>query len=135
MALDTIKGITEVNGEEIVVMDELREKYPERFIEGGQMDWEWFETTIRPNKFIYLRQDKNSISFTLQKGPIKEVGKNGCQIDDMIAFSKLVLEQLNKQFPCRENAVAITKMDEALMWLEKRKKDREARGVEGTYKK
>lgn len=134
MALDTLRGLKKINDEEIVIMDALREQYPEKFEEGGQMNWEWFEEEIRPNKFIYIRFDKNSVSFTLQKGPIKERGKNGCQIDDMIALSKVLLEQLNKQFSCRENSIAITKLDEALMWLERRKKDREARGVEGTYK-
>jgi hypothetical protein len=38
---------------------------------------------------------------------------------------------LNGKFPCRETSVAITKFDEALMWLEKRTRDRLARGVEG----
>ena len=39
----------------------------------------------------------------------------------------------DSEFKCRENAVAITKLQEALMWLRKRTEDREARGVEGTY--
>lgn len=38
---------------------------------------------------------------------------------------------LNAKFPCRENALAITKLEETLMWLEKRTADRQARGVEG----
>lgn len=38
------------------------------------------------------------------------------------------------RFRCRENAVAITKIEEALMWLDKRTRDREARQVEGTHK-
>jgi len=41
------------------------------------------------------------------------------------------MESLQAKFPCRENACAITKLDEALMWLEKRTRDRIARGVEG----
>jgi hypothetical protein len=63
---------------------------------------------------------------------VKENGVNGCQVDTVIAASKAILEGLNKNFPCRENAMAITKLDEALLWLEKRTKDREARAVEGT---
>lgn len=34
--------------------------------------------------------------------------------------------------PCRENAVALTHLETALLWLEKRTRDRQARGVEGT---
>lgn len=37
------------------------------------------------------------------------------------------------KFACRENAIAITKLEEALMWCEKRTADREAREVEGTH--
>lgn len=134
MALQTLAGIKEINGEPIVIMDELREKYPERFTESGQMDWKWFEETIRPNFFIYVRQDKNSLSFTLQNGPIGEVGKNGCQVTDIISVAKSMFEQFNKTHPCRENTMTITKLDEALMWQEKRTRDRIARGVEGSSK-
>jgi len=38
-------------------------------------------------------------------------------------------------FACRENAIALTHMEEALMWLQKRTRDRIARGVEGTMQK
>lgn len=132
MALETLKGVTEIGGFNVVVMDELREKYPERFNESGAMDYGWFEKEIRPTSFIYVRNDKNSLSFTIQNGPIKENGVNGCQVDTVIETAKAIIEGLNKQFPCRENSVAVTKLDEALMWLEKRRKDRVKRAVEGT---
>lgn len=134
MALETLKGVESVGGYEVVTMDTLREQYPEKFTESGQMDWHWFESEIRPNKFIYVRHDKNSLSFTLQNGPVKEVGKNGCQVQTIVETAKVMLEGLNKQFPCRENALAITKLEEAVMWLEARTKNREARGVEGLSK-
>lgn len=38
-------------------------------------------------------------------------------------------------FACRENAIALTKLEEALMWLQKRTRERMARGVEGTMQK
>ena len=38
-------------------------------------------------------------------------------------------------FACRENAIALTKIEEALMWLQSRTRARLARGVEGTMKK
>lgn len=134
MALETLKGVEKIDGFDVVVMDELREKHPERFHESGQMNWKWFEETIRPNNFIYARHDKNSISFTIQNGPVKENGVNGCQVDTLIETARIMLEHLNENFRCRENSIAITKLDEALLWLKKRKQDREARGVEGTSK-
>lgn len=38
------------------------------------------------------------------------------------------------KFACRENAIALTHLETALLWLEKRTADREAREVEGTHK-
>lgn len=134
MALETLKDIQKIDGFNVVVMDSLREKFPEKFNESGAMDWKWFESEIRPTHFVYVRHDKNSLSFTIQNGPVKEVGVNGCQVDTIIEAAKTMLEGLNKNFPCRENSVAITKLDEAVMWLKKRKTDRERRGVEGFSK-
>ena len=131
MALESLKGVEKLGGFDVVVMDELRERYPEKFTESGAMDGKWFESEIRPNNFIYVRHDKNSISFTIQNGPIKEVGVNGCQVDTLIHAARAIIEGLNAKFSCRENYLAITKLDEAIHWLEARKKEREHRGVEG----
>ena len=38
-------------------------------------------------------------------------------------------------YACRENALALTALEESLMWLQKRTRDRFARGVEGTSQK
>jgi hypothetical protein len=132
MALETLDNVTKIGEFDLVCMDDLRKEYPERFTETGAMDNVWFEQTIRPYNFIYLRKDKNSIAFTIQNGPIKEVGVNGCQVDTLIEAAKLIIEGLNAKFPCRENSMVITKLDEALMWSEKRKWNRTKRGVEGT---
>lgn len=39
------------------------------------------------------------------------------------------------EFACRENAIALTKIEEALLWLNKRIEDRIERNVLGTYEK
>lgn len=73
-----------------------------------------------------------SVTFYGQRGPVKEGGGiNGCQIDDMITFALGTLQTFNKKFPCRENSLAITKLEEALHWLDHRKRDRVDRRVEG----
>jgi len=41
------------------------------------------------------------------------------------------MQYLNGKFPCRENSIVITKLEESLMWLNKRTADRKARNVEG----
>lgn len=42
------------------------------------------------------------------------------------------LNHLQQKAQCRENAIVITKLEECLMWLNKRTEDRKKRGVEGT---
>lgn len=136
MALETFRGVTEIDGEKVIIMDELKEKFPERFSgPNSQMDYEWFEKEIRPNHFIYVRHDVGSISFTIQNGPIGEVGKNGCQLTALIAAGLHMITELNKKFPCDENAATIEKLEGALYWQAQRTKDREARKVEGKSEK
>ena len=57
--------------------------------------------------------------------------ENGTTIEEMLRVSIERLQDLNGRFPCRENSIAITKIQEALMWLNARTTDREKRGVEG----
>jgi hypothetical protein len=75
--------------------------------------------------------EKPFIQIQMQDGPVGEVGVNGCQIDDVVKWCVSVLQQLNANFPCRENSLVITKLEEAGHWLEHRTKDRKGRGVEG----
>ena len=76
----------------------------------------------------------NQIHFTMQDGPIKEVGINGLQASDLLFFCKELFKSLNKAYPCRENALTITKIEEAIHWQDARTKDRQSRGVEGLNK-
>lgn len=75
--------------------------------------------------------DASAIRF--QNGALKEVGVNGITHEALIA---IILDRMRSfqegPYACRENALAITKLEEALMWLHKRTQGREARGVEGT---
>ena len=68
-----------------------------------------------------------------QKGAIKENTVNGVMNEDLLA---MVIDRLqgfqDGDYKCRENAIALTKLEEALLWLRKRTMDRERRGVEGT---
>lgn len=74
------------------------------------------------------------ISF--QNGPIQEVGVNGISNEALLAIVEdRLLGFQSGSFACRENAIALTKLQEAMMWLQKRTRDRIARGVEGTNQK
>lgn len=74
------------------------------------------------------------VKFTIQSDPIGEVGINGCQAVDMLVYTKCLFQSLNEAFPCRENALTITKIEEAIHWQEARTKDRLLRKVEGYNK-
>ena len=67
-----------------------------------------------------------------QNGPIGEKGVNGCTQEDLLA---IVIDRLRHfqvgAFACRENALALTRIEEALHWLNHRTADRLNRGVEG----
>jgi len=62
---------------------------------------------------------------------------NGAFVEGIImaAIGRLEFYQTanGKKFACRENALAITKLEEALMWLEERTRGREEREVDGTH--
>ena len=71
-----------------------------------------------------------------QNGPIQEAGINGISNEALLAIVEdRLLGFQSGQYACRENAVALTKLQEAMMWLQKRTRDRVARGVEGTNQK
>jgi hypothetical protein len=73
---------------------------------------------------------------TFQNGPILEAGYNGLSNEALLV---ILIDRMkgfqSGQFANRENALALTNLEQALMWLQKRTRDRMARGVEGTYQK
>ena len=62
---------------------------------------------------------------------------NGTFVETLIeaAIGRLKFYQTAKggEFSCRENAITITKLEEALHWQLDRTRTRETRGVEGTH--
>jgi hypothetical protein len=75
------------------------------------------------------------VPLEFQNGPIAEAGVNGITQEVLLS---VVIDRLrgfqNGDYKCRENAIALTKIEEALMWLNSRTRSREQRGVEGTHK-
>lgn len=60
-----------------------------------------------------------------------ETVNDGTTNEEVLRVMVNRMQYLQGKFPCRENAIVITKLEEALMWLEKRTADRKARNVEG----
>lgn len=73
----------------------------------------------------------------IEKVPVADGSKNLITVNDGTTNEEILdmlidrMQYLQKKFPCRENALVITKLEESLMWLNKRTADRKARGVEG----
>lgn len=90
-----------------------------------------------PHKFVVSAKDtgKAVAKIHFQEGPIKENGVNGVANEDLIAMVIRRLQGFQKsEFACRDNEMAIQKLEEAMLWLRKRTLERELRGVEGTNK-
>lgn len=68
-----------------------------------------------------------------QNGPIGEKGVNGISNEALLA---VVIDRLqgfqSGDYKCRENSIALTKLEEAMHWLHHRTRERMSRGVEGT---
>jgi len=126
MALETLLGLTEIGGYKIANMSEL-----EQLIAGVFSDEDTSKIQSAFSNGVFIRHHKNTLSFKIQDGPIKENGLNGCQVDTLIETARVIINGLNKKFPCDENIRCIHHLDAALISLGARKKDREKRNVEG----
>lgn len=76
---------------------------------------------------------KETIHF--QNGPIAEHGVNGLTNEVLLAIVADRLKGFQAgEYACRENAIALTKTEEAMHWLQQRTLARMRRGVEGTHR-
>ena len=139
MALETLRGVTEIGGVKTfrnLSEGDAKEGATVQVANNRPMviPWKDFGDQFRIDHPIGIHDGSNLLSFKIQNGPIKEVGVNGCQVDTLFATGLVMLDALNRNFPCPENEMAIIKVKELLMWLEERKRDRVRRGVEGYNK-
>lgn len=78
--------------------------------------------------------DETAVVIRFQNGPINEVGVNGLTHEVLLS---IVADRLRSfqagPFSCKENACALTKIEEAQHWLQSRTLARMRRGVEGTH--
>lgn len=80
-----------------------------------------------------VEDDLDACFILFQNGPIAEVGINGITQEALLA---IVIDRLRSfqagDYACKENACALTHIEEALHWLQQRTIKRMRRGVEGT---
>lgn len=85
------------------------------------------------------RNDNNEILLKIQfqEGARKDLDSVQGILDlDLLYIVRDRIQTFQKgEFACRENALVLTKVEEAIMWSEARVKNREKRKVLGTYNK
>lgn len=84
-----------------------------------------------------LLSDEVNVTIPFQLGPRSfEESRDGVLEGDLLEIvrDRLACFQAG-EFATRENAIALTHIEEALLWLNKRAEDRAERGVLGTYNK
>lgn len=81
-----------------------------------------------PQVLQFIHKDKAEDSLPLAF----QTKANGTTTEEVLACLIDRTQHLNRAVPCRENSIAITKMEEALLWLNKRTADLQQRKVEGT---
>lgn len=95
---------------------------------GHRYELENFELPKQPGQVVQF----------IEKKPDEEGGEgalytvnDGTTNEEVLRMLIDRMQSLQLKFPCRENAIVLTNLEESLMWLEKRTADRRARGVEG----
>lgn len=94
-----------------------------------------FDNRNNASKFT-VDEPTDTTVILFQNGAIPEVGPNGVTHEALLA---VVIDRLRSfqagPFACRQNALALTKLEEGLMWLHARTHERINRNVEGTHVK
>lgn len=96
------------------------------------------EVTDKPgpggaNHTYRLNWGSGAVTLQFQNGAINEVGVNGITHEALIAILIDRLEAFQRgPYSCRDNAIALTHLETAKLWLFNRTLARMARGVEGT---
>ena len=95
-----------------------------------------FNTATNASDNVTAQGGKPEIKTVIffQNGPIPENGVNGLTHEVLLAIVADRLRSFQSgPFACRENELALTKVEEAMHWLQQRTISRMRRGVEGTH--
>lgn len=95
---------------------------------GHKYELENFEAKDKPGQVIQFIEKR-------QEGDAREgvftTTIDGTTNEEVLRVLIDRIQELNNRFPCRENSIALTHIETALLWLEHRTADRKKRGVEG----
>src|SRR5688572_26669899 len=115
------------------------------FTEGHRYLLENYENKEESGQLLQFIEKKTVTQLRLDNQPIPDHLLGPDKLDELVTVNdgttnEEVLEMLidrmkylQAKFPCKENACCITHLEEGLMWLEKRTRDRQKRCVEGKH--
>jgi hypothetical protein len=90
--------------------------------------------TNQPAQVHSATRDETCLKIAFQNGPIPSAGVNGVTQEALLAIIEDRLKSFQAgPYACRENALALTHIQEAMHWLHHRTRERLARGVECTH--
>lgn len=102
-----------------------------KLIEGHRYELENFEKLTEVGQTIqFIQKEPMKELNGLPEGTLETIN-DGTTNEEVLAVLINRMKYLQDKFPCRENAIVITKLEESLMWLNKRTEDIKNRGVEG----
>jgi hypothetical protein len=101
-------------------------KNPPQLIDDNEYEYEPSEMVLPyqntdPNEENYIKIKNNEVTFKLQCGSAKQYGVNGCHLNDLLVFVLNIIRSKDYLFNHRGDNMAITKLEEALLWLGTRK--------------
>jgi hypothetical protein len=101
-----------------------------------QYNIDWYDGLKRDGPGADQQQQRAECFIGFQNGPIKEFGVNGVTQEALLA---IIIDRLRSfqagPFSCQDNQLALSCCESALGLLQKRTRDRMARGVEGKTEK
>lgn len=78
--LKFLSTLTKLAGYDVIVMEKLKEQYPERFDDYTVSDNDWFNDTIKSKNHIFICLDTNSLIFNL-----KDENNKGCDLKAILS--------------------------------------------------
>ena len=102
---------------------------------GHKYELENFEQKDKPGQVIQFIEKQTSIKSAADgyMNATLVTVNDGTTNEEVLAVLIDRMQYLNGKFPCRDNSIAITHLEDALLRLNKRTADRLARGVEGKH--
>lgn len=112
-----------------------------RLQRNNQLNNVWVTKTVGPgngrHRYVVERNGNTILKVQFQEGPRNAEGSiPGVLEGDLLEIVRHRLQCFQEgEYATRENACALTHIEEALMWIAKRADDRAERGVLGTMEK